>query len=92
MVIPLHTSTRRLLTLRERASRAVLALREQLHELAGAWRHGLARRQMIDIDDRTLRDLGVHRSEIASYFAEASGDSAPTRRRVADLIDGLVGR
>jgi len=92
MVIPLHTSTRRLHSLRLRTRRAVAGAREFLHEMAGAWRCAVARRQMADIDDRTLRDLGVHRSEIGSYFAEAIGETSLTRRRIADLIDVSVGR
>jgi uncharacterized protein YjiS (DUF1127 family) len=92
MVIPLHTSTRRLHGLRVQARRAVGAVRERLDALAGTWRSAAERRQMADIDDRTLRDLGVHRSEIGSYFAEAVGESSLTRRRIADLIDANVGR
>ncbi|MGZ8272804.1 MAG: DUF1127 domain-containing protein [Burkholderiaceae bacterium] len=33
------------------------------------------------LDDRTLRDLGVTRSEIASIVSELGGGAAATRRR-----------
>jgi uncharacterized protein YjiS (DUF1127 family) len=92
MVIPLHTSTRRWTALRAFGARAAAGLRAQLHELAGIWRYAAARRQMASMDDRTLRDLGVHRSELGSYFAESERRASATRRRVALLIDGSVGR
>jgi uncharacterized protein YjiS (DUF1127 family) len=35
-----------------------------------------------DLDDRTLRDLGFERSELASVVAEMSGTASPTRVRI----------
>ena len=35
-----------------------------------------------ELDDRTLADIGVTRSEIASIEAEAHGTSSRTRRRI----------
>ena len=35
-----------------------------------------------DLDDRTLADIGISRSEIASIEAEARGVSRQTRRRI----------
>ncbi len=43
------------------------------------------------MDDHTLRDLGVHRSELGSYFAESQQWAEPTRQRIALIIDGQVG-
>jgi len=63
-------------TLHAVAVRFVDAARATLRRLA---RHdaGLA-----ELDDRTLADIGVSRSEIASIEAEARGLDRPTRRRI----------
>ena len=92
MVIPLHTPTHRLAAARNFVLRCTDGLHEALRELAGAWRYAVARRQMASMDDRTLRDLGVHRSELGSYFAESQQWADTTRQRVAFIIDGQVGR
>lgn len=56
----------------------------------GACRHALARRHAldIDIDGTTLRDLGISRSELSSFRAEAEGRAERTRLRVFDLHVG----
>jgi uncharacterized protein YjiS (DUF1127 family) len=92
MVIPLHTPTRRLAAARDFLLRCADRVHEALRELAGAWRYGVARRQMAALDDHTLRDLGVHRSELGSYFVESQQWTEPTRKRIALIIDGQVGR
>jgi uncharacterized protein YjiS (DUF1127 family) len=45
-------------------------------------RSGGGRDSLDTLDDRTLADIGVSRSEIASIEAEAHGLSRPTRRRI----------
>jgi uncharacterized protein YjiS (DUF1127 family) len=55
-----------------------------------AWRERFARRRRLarmqaalaELDDATLRDLGVHRTEITSFWAECEGLAAPTRQRL----------
>ena len=51
-------------------------------ELGDAWRHWRLRRAAAEtlhsLDDRTLRDLGFHRSEIGSVAAEISGRAEVT--------------
>lgn len=42
-----------------------------------------ARRRMLDeLDERTLKDIGLHRGELDSITAELAGHASPTRRRV----------
>ena len=41
------------------------------------------RRELELLDANALRDLGLHRSELASYLAECSGTAESTRRRLA---------
>jgi uncharacterized protein YjiS (DUF1127 family) len=58
-------------------------LRRLAESLAGSWRHAAARRAFHELDDRTLRDLGMSRSEIDSYWVEAHGQAERTRQRIA---------
>ena len=39
-------------------------------------------RELESLDDRMLRDIGVHRTEFGSVVAELMGDATPTRRHV----------
>ncbi|HXD39245.1 MAG TPA: DUF1127 domain-containing protein [Ramlibacter sp.] len=64
------------------------ALRGLLAEMAGAWRYGVARREFAQLDDSTLRDIGMSRSEFDSYWAETHGRAEPTRLRVTQRIGG----
>ncbi|HEU5296547.1 MAG TPA: hypothetical protein VFU71_17335 [Burkholderiaceae bacterium] len=52
-------------------------------DLIGAWRLAIAR-QPDALDDAALRDLGISRSELQSYIAEADGLVESTRRRVIE--------
>jgi uncharacterized protein YjiS (DUF1127 family) len=67
------------------------ALRGLMGELAGAWRHAVARREFNRLDASTLRDLGLTRSEFESYWAETHGQAEQTRVRVVRNIRGRYG-
>ena len=54
------------------------------HALATAFRNALAGDREPALDDATLRDLGLSRSELPSYRAEAEGHVEATRRRILD--------
>ena len=60
------------------------------HDIVGAWRYALARNTSERIDDATLRDIGLDRSELGSYHAELDGRAAVTRRRVVAPGDGVL--
>lgn len=64
---PLHRLTRRL-----RAIARLVARRRRARRRFDDLRH---------LDERTLRDLGVTRSELASIVSELGGCAAATRRR-----------
>lgn len=69
------------------AARGITAFRAAWRGITDAFAHGRRaqrqRREVEWLDERTLRDLGLDRSECTSYLAESSGMAAPTRRRVA---------
>lgn len=66
----------------ELGRRAGAAAQSVFRELAESWRYAAARREFNAIDDATLRDLGMRRSEHASYWAETHGLAERTRKRV----------
>lgn len=64
--------------------------------LQRVWQHlrdGFARRRRLArmqsaldaLDDRQLHDIGLHRVEIASFWAEQEGLATRTRRRLSGL-------
>ncbi len=63
-------------------SRFQTPLRSVFRELADSWRYAAARREFNSLDDATLRDLGMRRSEYDSYWAETHGMAEHTRKRV----------
>ena len=46
-----------------------------------AWRAGLYSRELRELDDHMLHDLGIDRSEIGSVASEMAGLEGPTRVR-----------
>ena len=64
--------------------RAVFAFVSALRSTAAAW-HRMRRqradlRKLLALDNRTLRDIGVNRSELPSLVAELVGAQPATRR------------
>jgi uncharacterized protein YjiS (DUF1127 family) len=55
---------------------------QRLRALAMRWTSGRGE-SLRDLDDHTLADIGVHRSEITSIEAEWLGRSDTTRLRIA---------
>jgi uncharacterized protein YjiS (DUF1127 family) len=55
-----------------------------LRSTAAAWqrirRRRAMQRELESLDDRMLRDIGVHRSEVSSLVAELIGTAPATRR------------
>jgi uncharacterized protein YjiS (DUF1127 family) len=66
--------------------RFVHAVVRALRGTAAAWQRSRRRRAMQreleSLDDRMLRDIGVHRSEVSSLVCELIG-AAPATRRAA---------
>ena len=58
-------------------------LAASLRRIRSAWRYACARREFAELDERTLRDLGMGSSEFASYWAECHGQAERTRLRTA---------
>jgi hypothetical protein len=52
------------------------------NDLVRSWRHALDGATHESIDDATLRDLGISRSELGSFRAEADGHVPATRLRI----------
>jgi uncharacterized protein YjiS (DUF1127 family) len=48
-----------------------------------AWRYACARRDFEQLDESSLRDLGLSASDLPSYWAEWQGDAERTRLRTA---------
>lgn len=69
---PVHRLARRL-----RAIARLIARRRRARRRFDDLRH---------LDERTLRDLGITRSELASVVSELGGGAAATRRRVDDEV------
>lgn len=62
---------------------------------AEAWRtqrrqHAMER-TLPELDERTLRDLGLARGELVSYWAESDGLAASTRLRLLAQLDRRLG-
>jgi len=73
--------------------RALQAIADLLRRGHVAWRRqSEARRSYLalrDLDERSLRDLGLDRSELGSLVAEIDGRAGPTRVRVLQAFHGL---
>lgn len=65
---------------------SMISLRSLAASLSAQWQRFAAGSRsdtsLLDLDARTLADIGIDRSEIDSIAAEASGRAAPTRRRL----------
>lgn len=62
--------------------RAWQLLRRRAQSLAHGHRTARARAAFMALDERTLRDLGLVRSELSSVWAEAEGTAEATRQRL----------
>lgn len=74
------------------AARALQRLVSGLHWLRIAYaeqrRAARARAELALLDERSLHDLGLTRSEIESCLAESAGAAARTRRRIYSDASG----
>lgn len=64
------------------ARRGALAVRRAVRWIAARRAASQRLRQLRELDLRTLRDLGLTRSELASVVAEVDGNAERTRRRI----------
>jgi len=82
------------------ARRLLARLRPSLRRWQAAWRAFVADwrrqravaqayRELRSLDARTLRDLGLHDSELMSVATEIHGDADPTRMRTLQSLRGL---
>jgi uncharacterized protein YjiS (DUF1127 family) len=69
-----------------------------MNELLSWWRAAgerrrvrRAQRELPALDEHTLRDIGVARSEFGSFWAESHGVAEATRRRVLEHLDRRLG-
>lgn len=67
-------------------------LRKTVRNGFAAARRSRDHRALRALDDATLRDLGVHVSEIGSYLAETAGEAELTRLRIASAVGAPLGR
>lgn len=67
-------------------------LRKTVRDGFAAARRSRDHRALRALDDATLRDLGVHVSEIGSYLAETAGEAELTRLRIASAVGAPLGR
>lgn len=66
-------------------------MRARGHELAGIRRHAFTRQRPAQPDDAAMRELGMSRSQFASYRAESQRLLEQSRRRVLDGFDATRG-
>ncbi len=58
--------------------------------VSNAYRRRKLMRELEALDDRMLRDIGLHRTELGSVVAELMGDAPSTRRHVMQSKSGRV--
>ncbi|MDX9886464.1 DUF1127 domain-containing protein [Thauera sp.] len=65
------------------AAYVAAALREARTRRRAARALRVQRRLLADLDERTLKDIGLHRAELDSLCAELEGQAEPSRRHSA---------